>query len=278
MLETARDGTTSTKTDRLYHRVSGLMEAFFAGLIGFLIGKGVAPADAQSIVKALETYLGFEPPLGLTGYALMDMPQGEKKNTSVVIRGKTYNAIALNDISKHSQISVLGRKGAYLEVAPLFKTITIVAELSSKARAEIISLIKHIGNFSFETGDLTSWHDDSEVVTVTTDKYLEGKHSAYLPKEMKGNLTQHVSILSNKVNELRFWWLSGEMEKEVRVKINYTDGESTTGDFGSDQTTPIVFKHYGLTPVADKTINKIVFTTKTTNDHGYLDCVELVMN
>lgn len=44
-----------------------MAEAFLAGLIGFLIGKGVAPQDAKAIVEGLRTYLGFEPPLGLTG-------------------------------------------------------------------------------------------------------------------------------------------------------------------------------------------------------------------
>ena len=100
------------------------MESFFAGLIGFLVGKGVAPADAQSIVKALETYLGFEPPVGLAGFALQNMVKGKKYKASVVVRGKTYDVHALDHISKYSQISVLGKKGAYLEVAPIFKTVT----------------------------------------------------------------------------------------------------------------------------------------------------------
>lgn len=97
------------------------MESFFAGLIGFLVGRGLAPRDAMSIVQALEKFLGFEPPLGLTGYALKDMEQGKKLKSAVVVRGKTYHAVALRDILKHEAVSVLGKDGAYLEIAPQVK-------------------------------------------------------------------------------------------------------------------------------------------------------------
>jgi len=70
-------------------------EAFLAGLIGFLIGRGVEPQDATSIVEALRSYLGFEPPLGLTGYALEDIQAGKEANSAVVVRGKAYDVVAV---------------------------------------------------------------------------------------------------------------------------------------------------------------------------------------
>jgi len=95
------------------------LEAFLAGLIGFLIGRGVAPKDAQAIVKALQQYLGFEPPLGLTGYALKTLEKGEESEAGVVVRGKTYPAKALEKIIKYHAVSVLGKHGSYLEIAPM---------------------------------------------------------------------------------------------------------------------------------------------------------------
>lgn len=94
------------------------MESFFAGLIGFLIGRGVAPGQATILVKTLERILGFEPPLGLTGYALKHMERGKKYKSSVVVRGKTYHAKPLQDVLKYEAISVLGKAGAFLQVAP----------------------------------------------------------------------------------------------------------------------------------------------------------------
>ena len=99
------------------------MEAFFAGLIGFLIGRGIPRKDAESIVKALEKYLGFEPPLGLTGYALKDMAKGDKVNAGVVVRGKAYAATAVGDIRKHEEIAVLGKSGDYLEVGSSLEAV-----------------------------------------------------------------------------------------------------------------------------------------------------------
>ena len=99
------------------------MECFLSGLIGYLIGAGVKPGEARVVVTALERYLGFEPPVGLTGYALKDMLAGKKYKTAVVVRGKTYSAQPLQDLSKYSQVSVLSRSGAYLQVASAITTI-----------------------------------------------------------------------------------------------------------------------------------------------------------
>ena len=93
------------------------MEAFFAGLIGFLIGRGVPREEANAVVEGLRTYLGFEPPLGLTGFALKDMEKGKDYKTSVVVRGKTYSAHALETINKYEPLSILGKTGDYLQVA-----------------------------------------------------------------------------------------------------------------------------------------------------------------
>ena len=102
------------------------MEAFFAGLIGFLIGKGIPRKDAESIIKALRELLGYEPPLGLTGYALKQMQKNKKYKSSVVVRGKTYSAKALEDISKHDQVSILGKTGDYLGVARTIRLLGTV--------------------------------------------------------------------------------------------------------------------------------------------------------
>jgi len=101
------------------------MEAFFAGLIGFLIGRGLCPRDAKAIVKALQEYLGFEPPLGLTGYALRDMEKNKEYNSAVVVRGKTYDAKALDVIKRYSPVCVIGKHGNYLLIASIATFLTI---------------------------------------------------------------------------------------------------------------------------------------------------------
>jgi len=95
-----------------------MAEAFLAGLIGFLIGRGIEPKDAQSIVETIRAYIGFEPPLGLTGYALDDLEKGKQAKAAVVVRGKTYDALALEQVRRNDEIAVLGKRDAYLEVAP----------------------------------------------------------------------------------------------------------------------------------------------------------------
>ena len=93
------------------------LECFLAGLIGFLIGRGIPRKDAESIVKALYELLGFEPPVGLTGFAIRDMEKGKKYKSGVVVRGKTYPAIPLEKMVKYDAVSVLGKTGDYLNVA-----------------------------------------------------------------------------------------------------------------------------------------------------------------
>ena len=117
------------------------MESFFAGLVGFLVGRGVAPSDAASIVKALERYLGFEPPVGLTGYVLSDMAVGEKKKTNVVVRGKTYGAHALEAILKYQQVAVLSKTGDYLDVAP---SLTLWQNINELSLVDVITKVVEV--------------------------------------------------------------------------------------------------------------------------------------
>ena len=121
-----------------------MAEAFLAGLIGFLIGRGVAPNDAKSIVEGLRTYLGFEPPVGLTGYALKDIPKGKTQKACVVVRGKTYDAVALEDIIKHSKISVLGKQGAYLQVAPTIESMKQIDQITKVAEVTVLKTLETI--------------------------------------------------------------------------------------------------------------------------------------
>ena len=93
------------------------MECFLAGLIGFLIGRGIPRKDAESIVKALYELLGFEPPVGLTGFAIRDMEKGKEYKRGVVIRGKTYACIPLEKMVKYDAVAILGKTGDYLNVA-----------------------------------------------------------------------------------------------------------------------------------------------------------------
>jgi len=97
------------------------LEALLAGIIGFLVGRGIAPKDAKAIVEALEKYLGYEPPLGLTGYSTKAMERGKRYKGAVVVRGKEYDAYALDDISLYTAISVLGKREGYLDVAPIIE-------------------------------------------------------------------------------------------------------------------------------------------------------------
>jgi len=125
-------------------------EAFLAGLIGFLIGRGVSPQDARAVVEALQTYIGFEPPLGLTGYALEDLAKGAKANAVVVVRGKAYDAIALDAVTKHSEVSVLGKKDGCLQIAPTIsslksiETVETVGKLSRGTAREGLGLLQII--------------------------------------------------------------------------------------------------------------------------------------
>ena len=124
------------------------MEAFLAGLIGFLIGRGIPRKDAESIVKALRELLGFEPPVGLTGYSVKDMEKNGKYKASVVVRGKAYDAIALEDIKKHEAISVLSKTGAHLEVA---RVITINIMEIPKSSSQVIYGLEEVPSQEEET-------------------------------------------------------------------------------------------------------------------------------
>lgn len=146
------------------------MESFYTGLLGFLVGKGVSPADSKNIVEALQRYLGFEPPVGLTGYALTTMTKGKEYKTSVVVRGKTYDAKALEDIQKHQQIAVLSKTGACLDVAPVstlwklnieeIATIKTIRDLIHRPKELIL-------NPSFEDG-LTGWYHSTILPEVVS--------------------------------------------------------------------------------------------------------------
>jgi len=172
-----------------------MAEAFLAGLIGFLIGKGIPPRDAESVVEALRTYLGFEPPLGLTGYALEDIAAGEEKKASVVVRGKAYDVVALEAVAKHSAISILGKKDALLQVAPTIESlkkidlVDLIAQIATVTTIQTIQNIEniqtiqainrikyvdtggltleHIKNGNFRTGDFTGWKTQGPVTLVT---------------------------------------------------------------------------------------------------------------
>lgn len=158
-----------------------MAEAFLAGLIGFLIGRGIEPKDATAIVEALRTYLGFEPPLGLAGYALQDIVAGQEANAAVVVRGRAYDVVALEQIPRHSQVSVLGRKGERLEVAPTIEALKITQTVQA---VNIIKAVESYGfsmkeanyimNGQFATGDL-SWWQTSQYVKLVTD----GLHGRY---------------------------------------------------------------------------------------------------
>ena len=121
------------------------MESFFAGLLGLLVGRGVSQEDAQVVVKVLQEYLGFEPPVGLTGFVLRDLEQGEKKKASVVVRGKTYPAHALEDLIKYDEVSVLSKTEEYLDVA---RTISHIADISLLKKVDEIGLVALINRIA----------------------------------------------------------------------------------------------------------------------------------
>ena len=121
------------------------MESFFAGLLGLLVGKGVSQEDAQVVVKVLQEYLGFEPPVGLTGFVLCDLARGEKKKAGVVVRGKTYSAHALEDLIKYDEVSVLSKSEEYLDVA---RTISHIADISLLKKVDEIGLVALINRIA----------------------------------------------------------------------------------------------------------------------------------
>ena len=119
------------------------MESFFSGLLGVLVGKGFSQQEASSIIKALRDYLGFEPPVGLKGFVLRDLAEGEKKKSAVVVRGKTYDADALEALTKYDEVSVLAKSGDYLQVA---RTITHMADVETIGQILNIMNLVNIGN------------------------------------------------------------------------------------------------------------------------------------
>lgn len=170
------------------------MEAFLAGLIGFLIGKGMAPADAHAVAKALETYLGFEPPLGLKGYSLVEMTQGKHYKSAVVVRGKTYSVFALEDIAKYSEVSVLGRRGADLDVALSIRTRV---EMAMNLSDIIIDVNKDWNGFRIENlgSPLAAGHalrmgDESIIDHDTLKNFVAAEHLS-LPNTIASVLTNH---------------------------------------------------------------------------------------
>ncbi|MDI6905661.1 MAG: hypothetical protein QMD13_09315 [Candidatus Bathyarchaeia archaeon] len=126
------------------------MESFLAGLIGFLVGRGVTPKDAESVVEALRAYLGFEPPVGLTGFVLSDMEKGERKKSNVVVRGKTYSAEALESLRKYDEVSILSKSGGCLQLARTIahlsdvETIGLVDRLKLVDKIDLIDVISTI--------------------------------------------------------------------------------------------------------------------------------------
>ena len=266
-------------------------EAFFAGLIGFLIGKGVAPQDATSIVEGLRTYLGFEPPLGLTGYSLRDMEKGKRLKTCVVVRGKSYNAVALEDIVRHSTISVLGKKGAYLEVAPtieslnrivvidelsLLKLIEKINEVTSVKVLEVLKIMESgvfssniIKNGSFGTGDFSFWRTE-ENVTISEDAY-EGKYCAKLTYGLVGMPPAIEQVLAPFITtnfKLTFIHETTNT-KTLRLTYYYTDGSSSNHDVEGNG----AWKIETIAPDSAKNIQRIRFVGIETGMTSLLDAI-----
>lgn len=119
------------------------MESFFAGLLGVLVGKGISQEEASSIVKALRGYLGFEPPVGLKGFVLCDLATGQARKSAVVVRGKTYDAEALEDLTKYDEVSVLARSGEALQVA---RTITHMTDVETIDQITSILSLANLSN------------------------------------------------------------------------------------------------------------------------------------
>ena len=180
------------------------MEAFFAGLIGFLVGKGVAPADAQSIAKALETYLGFEPPVGLTGFVLSDMTAGQRKKSNVVVRGKTYNAHALEALTKYDEVSVLAKSGDYLQVA---RTISHMKDVGTLGCINLVKVLE----------ELTLLKKIETVGTVehaTIDEITTIRDLIHRPFE--------VIVNSSFEEEFVGWKITGTVTRDVGFRYGYS--------------------------------------------------------
>ena len=292
-----------------------MAEAFLAGVIGFLVARGVPKEDALSIVKALETYLGYEPPLGLTGYSLMDISKGDKKNTCVVVRGKTYHAVALDNIIKHSTISVLGKRGAYLEVAPTIESfkltkliekvnqIDLVVELTVLKLIEKIELIEKVSQI-----DLVKLLEVIETIyridqifsigsieNIVNGDFSTGDFSGWHPKTGI-TITGELQEFLNAPYGCKFDNADGYLTQYKIFNSNRVDGlafwarKPTVG--GADImvrisyndgtnteqtfTLSLGWKAFVLAPVADKWIDSINFTD---NDGiCFLDAVRLLMN
>jgi len=260
-----------------------MAEAFLAGLIGFLIGRGIEPKDATAVVEALRTYLGFEPPLGLTGYALQDIVAGQEANAAVVVRGRAYDVVALEQIPKHSQVSVLSKKGERLEVAPTIESLMLIKTIQTINLIESIEEIKrihvattipnYIRNGDFEAGVFSPWIT-VETPLIVTDVVYEGKYSARIEMPTIGVTS---SIMQNlppiATDALHFsLWHNTTNGKTVSTRIRYTDAtESNHPDAGAGE-----WKFQFITPTAAKYLKDIWIRPIDSGTISYVDDVRCV--
>jgi len=260
-----------------------MAEAFLAGLIGFLIGRGIEPKDAAAVVESLRTYLGFEPPLGLTGYALEDVEAGKEANAAVVVRGRAYDIVALEQIPKHSQVSVLSKKGERLEVAPtieslmLMKTIeaiNLIKSIEEIKRIHVATVItNYVRNGDFEAGVFSPWMP-IEMPELVTDVVYEGKYSAKLVMPTIGvtsSIMQNLPPISTDGIHFSLWHNTTNT-KNVSTRIRYTDAtESNHPDAGTG-----AWKFQFITPTAAKYLKDIWIRPIDSGTVSYVDDVRCV--
>jgi len=212
------------------------LEAFLAGLIGFLIGRGIEPADAAAVVEALRTYLGYEPPLGLTGYALQDIQAGKEANAAVVVRGRAYDVVALNSILKQTQVSVLGKKGERLEVARTIESLNLIETVNLIRNITTISNIQKVAQVDMLTSIANIWSVDlidriTLIDAITNIGTLNLLNTVNLIKSITSiDLIKQISLIDEitKAKLLTDWAAIEAQDVDVFAEAPLPNGTQTT--------------------------------------------------